>query len=77
MACLGSKSSIDLTEPSVFLRSTDPAGASQLSDFLNVGDCSERPGRLGEKAERLVFVVFTGGATASPVSGLSESHHLD
>jgi len=77
MACPGSKSSIDLTELGVLVRSTDPAGASQLGDFLNVGDRSGRPGRLGEKAERLVFVVFTGGATASPVSGLSESHHLD
>ena len=80
MACLGSKSSIDLTELSVFVRSTDPAGASQLSDFPNVGDCSGRPGRLGEEAERLVFVVVhgvSGGAAASPVSGLSESHQLD
>jgi hypothetical protein len=52
MACLGSKSSIDLTELSVFLRSAGSAGASQLSDFLNAGDCSGRPGRLGEEAER-------------------------
>ena len=60
MACLGSKSSIVLAELSAFLRSTDPAGASQLSDFLNVGDCSGCPGRLGEKAERLLFVVVHG-----------------
>ena len=81
MACLGSKSSIDLTELSVFVRSTDPAaGASQLGDFPNVGDCSGRPGRPGEEAERLVFVVVhgvSGAAAASPVSGLSESRHLD
>ena len=57
MACLGSKSSIDLTELSVFVRSMGPTGASQLGDFLNVGDCSGRPARLGEEAKRLVFVV--------------------
>jgi len=80
MACLGSKSSIDLTELSVFVRSMDPAGASQLGDLLNVGDCSGRPGRLAEEAERIVFVVVhgvSGAAAASPVSGLSESRHLD
>ena len=80
MACLGSKSSIDLTELRVFVRSMDPAGASQLGDLLNVGDCSGRPGRLAEEAERIVFVVVhgvSGAAAASPVSGLSESRHLD
>jgi len=57
MACPGSKSSIDLTGLSVFVQSIDPAGASQLGDFLDVRDCRERPGGLGEEAERLVFVV--------------------
>ena len=57
MACPGSKSSIDLTGLSVFVQSMDPAGASQLGDFLDVRDCRERPGGLGEEAERLVFVV--------------------
>ena len=58
MACPGSKSSIDLPGPSAFVQSMDPAGASQLGDFLDVRDCRERPGGLGEEAERLVFVVM-------------------
>ena len=57
MACLGSKSSIDLTELSAFVQSMDSAGPGQLCDFLDVRDCRERPGGLGEEAERLVFVV--------------------
>ena len=57
MACPGSKSSIDLTELSAFVQSMDSAGPGQLCDFLDVRDCRERPGGLGEEAERLVFVV--------------------
>jgi hypothetical protein len=47
MAGLGSKSSIDLTELTVFVQSMDPTGVSQLCDFLGVRDCRERPGRVG------------------------------
>jgi hypothetical protein len=55
MACLGSKSSIDLTEASVFVQSMDAASAGQLSDFLDMGDRSglTRPGEV----ERRIFVV--------------------
>jgi hypothetical protein len=56
MACLGSKSSIDLTEASVFVQSRDPASAGQLSDFLDMGDRSGRT-RPGEEVERRIFVV--------------------
>src|ERR1700737_1930192 len=36
MACLGSKSSIALSELNVFVQSMDPPGAGQLCDFLGV-----------------------------------------